>query len=761
MRKLKTRWRWWYLLWIVSAVLAGSQVSVEDGIATSELAWVALTSIILVPLIPGAIFCARELVHVFRRDEIWRVAPEIADRLSLNVRFREFWLRTGQHWYIPVPAVQVTVHEQAPDAATDQLGSTSPPLPLHEYWHQLPDTKRLVLVGDADVRAAAAAALARALVRSPRRGQPAPVLFCLRAWDPELERLEDVMVDQLVDRYGLYSHGIRARDYARSDLRNGRICPLIEGLDSIRAREDALAQIKQLRAFVLTCGGDVAAVLTERPEHLGRHVLAHVLKPTTSVAEQARTLLARRAWPSGVSWMARFGMRAPSIMIDAVAPCPDQAAPPDPAGPAEPDGQGPPSEQGEDKDATDRFLLAMVRADLPPEANPDVHPRIFSTAMMRTLAIARYLYDLYLPGILRIEQLPEETRRQLAAIVRYDVVRFAARRQSPVQLIHAGLVLMAAAFCLLAPPIATQLWVAENQAPSLLRAGALCYVTLFSLLALAYFTWFGSDLAPIAGVATLVLVPPTITAVLITADPMAALALGASAAGLAVVVGASAHFGDIIAGKYVSPFMHGRYHLHLTPPQVIVVNAFATLLLEFDSRKRAWCQHRMRAALLSLLESRISWLDQSMVRATRFSRAPYAARTAAVRRYRSSAQFLNGIAVKLGDARTAEEFDGLTTALRDSVVEIANGNWNRLSEQDQPPHSPRWRRLLRRSVPSLVFFVTALAIPYVPAITVDPTALASFQIGLVVAGLLSLTTLDDGSRKHILTAFQHSPGKTS
>jgi hypothetical protein len=192
---------------------------------------------------------------------------------------------------------------------------------------------------------------------------------------------------------------------------------------------------------------------------------------------------------------------------------------------------------------------------------------------------------------------------------------------------------------------------------------------------------------------------------------------------------------------------------------VVVARSLTRLLIAFDIRKRAWCQDRLRAQLLNRISAEISWLDRYMVRTARFNRVPFATRAVTIRRYRSAAAFVNGIAVELSDARTAEAFEALTTALRTSVVEIVQGNWDQFAGGQELPRESVPRHLARRILPPMVLFSTAMLLPHIPAVTVDPAALTTFQVGLVAAGLLSLTPLDDGSRKHILSAFEHSSNK--
>jgi hypothetical protein len=59
----------------------------------------------------------------------------------------------------------------------------------------------------------------------------------------------------------------------------------------------------------------------------------------------------------------------------------------------------------------------------------------------------------------------------------------------------------------------------------------------------------------------------------------------------------------------------------------------------------------------------------------------------------------------------------------------------------------------RRLVAPAVLGAAALVLPHLPGVTLSGSALTTFQVALLVAARLSLTSLDPASREQILGAF--------
>lgn len=192
---------------------------------------------------------------------------------------------------------------------------------------------------------------------------------------------------------------------------------------------------------------------------------------------------------------------------------------------------------------------------------------------------------------------------------------------------------------------------------ALLIPAAFCYLTLFYLLSLAYFAWIGLRfIALVARTAWFVLIPATVF-------------------------------------TYLYIAVLGRFHVSVTPASVNVAESLLSAFLQCKEVGQGWRRDSKQASLLQGLRSEIVWLDQDLPRAVGFARVPFAVQAAAIEKYRQAAQFLQHIAVRISDARSADEFAAIMAEFRHRMVNVANGDWQDFVDPVGIEREP----LLRRS----------------------------------------------------------------
>ncbi|CQR61097.1 Hypothetical Protein SAV [Streptomyces leeuwenhoekii] len=113
--------------------------------------------------------------------------------------------------------------------------------------------RRLVIVGEPGAgKTALAILLVRELLRDPEPGEPVPVLLDLASWNPRREPLAPWMARRIHEDYpALRDHETYGRDAARKLVAEGRVLPVLDGLDEIPAdlRPEALASVNHAIAL--------------------------------------------------------------------------------------------------------------------------------------------------------------------------------------------------------------------------------------------------------------------------------------------------------------------------------------------------------------------------------------------------------------------------------------------------------------------------------------------------------------------------------
>ncbi|WP_328875628.1 NACHT domain-containing protein [Streptomyces sp. NBC_00287] len=175
---------------------------------------------------------AEALAAMVRRQWTEEAAAQgLLDPHPLAVRWRSGQTEAGDH----VRMVGRTVSGRSDDIAA-----------FAAAYRALP-RRRLVVLGEPGAgKTALAILLVRELLRDPQPGEPVPVLLDLAPWNPRKEPLLDWMARRIHEDYpALRNHETYGRDAARKLVAEGRVLPVLDGLDELPAelRLRALAAV--------------------------------------------------------------------------------------------------------------------------------------------------------------------------------------------------------------------------------------------------------------------------------------------------------------------------------------------------------------------------------------------------------------------------------------------------------------------------------------------------------------------------------------
>ncbi|CCK25535.1 hypothetical protein BN159_1156 [Streptomyces davaonensis JCM 4913] len=165
---------------------------------------------------------AEALAAMVRRQWTEEAAAQgLLDPHPLAVRWRSGQTEAGDH----VRMVGRTVSGRSDDIAS-----------FAAAFRALP-RRRLVVLGDPGAgKTALAILLVRELLRDPEPGEPVPVLLDLAPWNPRREPLLDWMARRIHEDYpALRNHETYGRDAARKLVAEGRVLPVLDGLDELPA----------------------------------------------------------------------------------------------------------------------------------------------------------------------------------------------------------------------------------------------------------------------------------------------------------------------------------------------------------------------------------------------------------------------------------------------------------------------------------------------------------------------------------------------
>jgi hypothetical protein len=253
--------------------------------AVAAAAWGASWWLFVLPA--ALVFAVVVLISRSYRQVLLGTSDAMAERLALAVRHQweeeARWRRLNDPYPLSVPWVaagQGVADRRVgifPSEVSNALHITGQSDTVAELFMQIP-SRRLVLIGPpGSGKTVLAIQLTLELLARRLPGDPVPVLLSIGSWDPTVRSYHGWLVDRLVADYpALASVVERGRSAAEVLVREGRVLPVLDGLDELveQYRVLALEQLNRsltaVDAIVLTSRSDEYARLVQSTGVLGR-----------------------------------------------------------------------------------------------------------------------------------------------------------------------------------------------------------------------------------------------------------------------------------------------------------------------------------------------------------------------------------------------------------------------------------------------------------------------------------------------------------
>lgn len=190
----------------------------------------------------------------------------------------------------------------------------------------------------------------------------------------------------------------------------------------------------------------------------------------------------------------------------------------------------------------------------------------------------------------------------------------------------------------------------------------------------------------------------------------------------------------------------------MPPSQIVAVQAYY-LLNRFDRAQRGWRQADTRKRLLWATARRANFIGHQIPRLQWLAGGSPQVRTDTLQRCRHAAATIAAMQWRLVEARSRSDFDTLRAELAIAVAAAAHGDWSPLTADSESSRTSRLNAILRRLLAPVILAGTALVLPHLPAAPASGTSLASIQIGLMIAAVLTLASVDNTSQDRVLGAL--------
>ncbi|MDQ3886462.1 MAG: NACHT domain-containing protein, partial [Actinomycetota bacterium] len=231
------------------AGVLGTSLAIVGGIVTILTSWWRQRAAAIAPVTPEVLAQAAKLL-ASRVAEQWQREAEARslndpDPMPVRWTLSDDALMDHEEHIAPAPVVFTGCSDRTPELVGEFRK-------LHR--------RRLVIVGGPGTgKTTLAVQLVLQLLADPWPGDPVPVLLSMVSWDPDAQpRVQDWLTDQLNQTYpALRAFG---RDAARRLVEQGRVLPVLDGLDELPERRRPRV-ITALNASLPRDGG---VILTSR-----------------------------------------------------------------------------------------------------------------------------------------------------------------------------------------------------------------------------------------------------------------------------------------------------------------------------------------------------------------------------------------------------------------------------------------------------------------------------------------------------------------
>jgi hypothetical protein len=237
--------------------------------------------------------------------------------------------------------------------------------------------------------------------------------------------------------------------------------------------------------------------------------------------------------------------------------------------------------------------------------------------------------------------------------------------------------------------------------------------------------------------------------------PAISVGLIASVLGLAVAFAIQA---VAIAVAAVGTTVSCRRCGSMPPSLLVAVQAFY-VLETFDELTSGWRQADTRKLLMWRIAGRANFIRHQIPRLQWLVGGSGLVHAETQQRCRQAADLLAHMQWRLAEARSRKDYDEIRQDLVEFVAAAVEGDWSRLAEDSGPVTRPsRLGKLARRLVAPVVLVGTAVGLPYLPGIPAGSSGVTTIQIGLVVAAVLTLASVDSSAQDRVLGALGGAGG---
>jgi hypothetical protein len=189
-------------------------------------------------------------------------------------------------------------------------------------------------------------------------------------------------------------------------------------------------------------------------------------------------------------------------------------------------------------------------------------------------------------------------------------------------------------------------------------------------------------------------------------------------------------------------------------PSEHVATSLCYLLMIIHETPGAWHRISARHRLIRRMDYRINWIERAVPRGLWLAGLRTEMHRETERRCREAACALRAMQWRVVDVSRQGDFERLCQELAITSAAVAIGDWKFLTSEQSRTAASRLIAFVRRLLPAGVLAFTAAALPRLPGITASGPAMASIRVGLIVAAILSLASVDNASQDRVLSAFR-------
>jgi hypothetical protein len=338
-------------------------------------------------------------------------------------------------------------------------------------------------------------------------------------------------------------------------------------------------------------------------------------------------------------------------------------------------------------------------------------------------------------------QLTETQRASLRPIMRHWCVRYTPMQMSRLPYVEMAITLLAAGACLTVPLVVVGRPALRVDDRADLVCASFGYLVIFGALSSCYFELARQRTLAILGLvgAAVSLVGGSIATVWVH-NLGKTIELAFIAGALAAAIIALGSFTATVFARYLW-YPLRRRHVATVPPYCAAAAWLWNLSRHVEDGAKGWRSTSAKRVLLDWVTYTSYWLDFALPQAMWMSGCRGPGYTEAKSHYHQAASFVKQQAWRIVDANDITSFLSIRDDLAEGAVALARGDWTWLPQAEELSRTSWVLNTARRLITPVLLLSMALALPHLPDVKLNGSALTSLQAALLLAGILSLTPL--------------------